>query len=100
MRRALPLALVLAVVLAVPVTAADYTPRQAAHKLARDYVAPLVRPDAAPVHIHGWPCHPAEGKWLACRVRITGAVVCRLIARVRYQGGDTYTGWVPRMRCR
>jgi hypothetical protein len=89
-----------AIMLLVPSTCeAAYTPQRAASELAEDYLAPLVAPDTREVYVQVRYCRPAVAGWRGCRVRITGAVTCNAVVRVRVPVRSQYVGWVPWMQC-
>ena len=90
---------------ATGVTAADrdgphFKPSDSAKALAMDYLAPLVRPDAKPVGVRVRSCRAVADGWRACRIYVRGQSRCTAAVRVRPPAGDTYMGWVPKMRCR
>jgi hypothetical protein len=74
-------------------------PARPAKALARDYLAPLVRPDTKAVNIRVLRCRDL-GEWRGCRVHVIGKTRCNAVVRTRYPARIVYEGWVPKMRCR
>lgn len=74
------------------------TPTEAARAAARDWLAPLARPDLKRVFVRVDYCRD-RGKWDGCRVHVTGATRCNGVLQVQVVG-TAYQAWMPRMRCR
>lgn len=106
MRRLLALASLVPLIAAAGALAQDdlekqapqRTSMQAARSAARDWLAPLVRPDLKRVTIRVAYCRD-RGKWDGCRVHITGVTRCNGVLQVQVLSTD-YHAWMPRMRCR
>lgn len=77
-----------------------YTPQQQAFSAAKDYIAPLTRPDNGRVDITVIRCHDL-GFWYGCRVRVVGRTTCNGVLRVREPKSfpGTYLAWMPWVNC-